>query len=196
MHSPFVRSHGLLARYGANVESVTGWGVGGAQRGYPARLGSLQLGDLHIDGIAADLFAGDKGSFANPDIGGNLGGGVLRRFIVAFDYANRRMYLKPNAHFRDADNFDRSGLWLLGDGDALKVADVAAGSAAEHAGLRVGDGRKRCGGNPPEKRLLPQWRRLLADSAPGSRLALRYLRDAKERATDLTLADRIPAKAR
>jgi hypothetical protein len=196
LHSPFVTKNASLARYGANVESVTGWGVGGAQRGYPARLGTLLLGDLHIDGIAADLFAGDKGSFANPDIGGNMGGGVLRRFTVAFDYANRRMYLKPNAHFDEFDNFDRSGLWLLGDGDALKVADVAAGSAGEQAGLRAGDRITAIDGEAVAKHALPHWRLLLADSAAGKRLALRLVRDKKQLAAELILADRIPAKAK
>ena len=186
----------LLARYGANVESVTGWGVGGAQRGYPARLGSLQLGDLHVDGIAADLFAGDKGSFANPDIGGNIGGGVLRRFTVAFDYANRRMYLKPNAHFGEFDNFDRSGLWLLGDGDALKVADVAAGSAGAHAGLRAGDRITTIDGEATAQHPLPHWRGLLADTPAGTGIALKFVRDGAEHTTQLTLADRIPPKAK
>lgn len=196
LHSPFVKKNALLAHYGANVESVTGWGVGGAQRGYPARLGSLQLGDLRVEGIAADLFAGDKGSFANPDIGGNIGGGVLRRFTVAFDYANRRMYLKPNAHFSEFDDFDRSGLWLLGDGDALKVADVAAGSAGEQAGLRAGDRITAIGGEAVAHRPLPHWRRLFADSPAGTVFAVRFARDGAQNDAQLTLADRIPAKAR
>jgi predicted aspartyl protease len=196
LHSPFVKKNALLARYGANVESVTGWGVGGAQRGYPARLGALQLGDLRVDGIAADLFAGDKGSFANPDIGGNIGGGVLRRFTVAFDYTNRRMYLKPNAHFGEFDNFDRSGLWLLGDGDALKVADVAAGSAGARAGLRAGDRITTIAGEGAAKQPLPHWRALLAEAPAGTGIALKFMRDGAEQTAQLTLADRIPPKAK
>lgn len=196
LHSPFVKNNALLAHYGANVESVTGWGVGGAQRGYPARLGSLQLGDLHIDGIAADLFAGDKGSFANPDIGGNMGGGVLRRFTVAFDYTNRRMYLKPNSHFHEFDNFDRSGLWLLGDGDALMVADVAAGSAGQQAGLRAGDRITAIDGEAVSKHPLPHWRQLLADSAAGTAMSVRFARDGAQKSTQLALADRIASKPR
>ena len=196
LHSPFVKQHGLLARYGANVEGVTGWGVGGAQRGYPARLGTLQLGDLRLEGIAADLYAGDKGSFANPDIGGNIGGGVLRRFTVAFDYANRKMYLTPNRHFSEPDTFDRSGMWLLGDGDALKVADVAVGSAAEQAGLRVNDRIVAIADVPVAKRKLGQWRQLLAESAAGTPLALRFMRDSKEHTAQLRLADRMPARAK
>ena len=194
VHSPYVREHGLLARYHATADSVTGWGVGGPQRGYPVRLGTLQLGGLRIDGIAADLFAGDKGAFADPDLGGNLGGGALRRFTVAFDYANRKMYLAPNASFAAPDAFDRSGLWLLADGNALKVTDVAAGSAAAHAGLRVDDRIVAIGGTAVAQRTLSDWRALLRESPAGTRVAVRLRRAGKDASAEMTLADRIPAK--
>ncbi len=136
MHSPFVREHDLVAQYNAAPEAVVGWGVGGPSRGRPARFGTLKLGDREINGVVGDLYTGDKGAFANPDMSGNLGGGVLRRFTVAFDYGAKRMYLAPNADFAKPDEFDRSGLFLLGDGDALLVADVAPDSAAARAGLQ------------------------------------------------------------
>jgi hypothetical protein len=77
------------------------------------------LGELRIDGIVGDLFTGNKSSFANPDLSASLGGGVLNRFTVAFDYVAKRMYLAPNANFGKPDAFDRSGLWTgsLGPGD-------------------------------------------------------------------------------
>ena len=34
----FVREHGLVAKYDAAPEAVTGWGVGGSVRGRPARV--------------------------------------------------------------------------------------------------------------------------------------------------------------
>ncbi len=96
LHAPFVKANGLVAKYHAAPEAVMGWGVGGASRGQPARFGTLQLGDVRIDGIAGDMYTGNKGAFANPDLTGNLGGGVLRRFDVAFDYAKRIKYLAPS----------------------------------------------------------------------------------------------------
>jgi hypothetical protein len=192
VHSPFVKQNDLVARYGATAESVIGWGVGGAQRGYPVRLGSLTLGNQRIDGVAGELFTGSKGAAAAPDIGGNLGGGVLRRFTVAFDYAARKMYLAPNAHFRDADAFDRSGLWLLGDGDALRVADAAAGSAADRAGLRADDRITAIGGEPVAKRTLAAWRQRLRELPPGTSLDVAFVRSGTAGKVTLALADRIP----
>ena len=195
LHSPFVRQHNLVERYGAAPESVVGWGVGGPSRGWPVRFGTLQLGDLSIEGLAGDLFTGDKGSFASPDVSGNIGSGALRRFTVAFDYDARRMYLVPNAEFGKPDAFDRSGLWIMADGDALEVADVAAGSAAERAGLAVGDRIVAIGGAAVSTRTLSEWRRRLREEPAGTRLSIRFERAGDVREVTLVLADRVPPTA-
>jgi len=195
LHAPFAREHGLVAKYHPAPEAVTGWGVGGPARGRPARFGSLQLGALTIDAIAGDIYTGDKGAFASPDISANLGGGVLKRFTVAFDYANRTMYLAPNANFGKPDVFDRSGLWLLGDGDALAVADVAPDSAAARAGLRLDDRITAVDGERIAARTLPDWRQRLRELPPGTKLAVDYRRAGKAAKVELVLADRIPSRA-
>src|SRR5690606_11829586 len=110
----------------------------------------------------------------------------------AFDYEARRMYLAPNTAFAAADEFDRSGLWLLGEGEALHVADVAADSAAQRAGLREGDRIIAIGGAKIATRGLPEWRQRLRELAPGTRLAIDYLRSGKAASPELVLANRIP----
>jgi len=194
VHAPFAREHGLVAKYAAAPESVVGWGVGGPARGRPARLGTLQLGDLAIEGIAGDIFTGDKGAFASPDLSANLGGGVLRRFTVAFDYAAKQMYLAPNADFRRADAFDRSGLWLLAATDGLDVVDVAADSAALRAGLRPGDRISAIDGRAVDAGDLPGLRQRLREAATGTTLAITYLREGRTAEASLVLAERIPAR--
>ena len=192
LHSPFVRGHDLVSRYRPAAEAITGWGVGGPTRTRPARFDTLRIGDLDIGGVAGDLFTGDKGAFSSTDQSGNIGGGLLKRFTVAFDYARRRMYLAPNAAFAAADDFDRSGLFLLADGDGLKVADVAAGSAAAASGLEVEDRIVAIDSMPVATRTLEQWRQLLRESAAGAKLSIRYERDSKQQQATLVLADRIP----
>jgi hypothetical protein len=193
LHSPFVREHDLVARYHAAPESVVGWGVGGPSRGRPARYGTLLLGESQIRGVAGELYTGDKGSFANPDIGGNLGGGVLRRFTVAFDYANKKMYLAANADFDKPDPFDRSGLFLIGDGNALLVADVAPESAAARAGLRVQDRIAKIDGKDADTQSLVEWRTKLRELPVGTRIKIEAQREGKNETVEIVLADRIPA---
>jgi hypothetical protein len=194
LHSPFVAAHGLVARYQAAPEAVMGWGVGGPSRGRPARFGTLRLGDLDIEGVAGDLYTGNKGAFASADTSGNLGGGVFRRFTLAFDYANRQLFLAPNARFGKPDDYDRSGLFLFADGDALRVADVAVESAAERAGLKVDDRIVSIDGEAIAGRTLEQWRLHLRELPAGSRLAVAYVRSDAPAKTSMVLADRIPAE--
>lgn len=196
LHAPFVRDNHLVEKYHAAPEAVMGWGVGGAARGRPARFGTLRIGDVRIDGIAGDMYLGDKGAFTSPDLTANLGGGVLRRFDVAFDYAKKIMYLTPNTDWAGKpDAFDRSGLWLLGDGDAFKVVDVAADSAALQAGMQLNDRVLAIGGEAIARRSLADWRERLRILPVGTHLAVRFLRDGKEHTADLVLADRIAATA-
>jgi hypothetical protein len=71
-----------------------------------------------------------------------IGGEVLRRFTVTFDYSRQRMYLEPNRHLNDAfEGTDSQGmeLRLAADRKNLRVHDVHKGSPAEKAGLRTGD---------------------------------------------------------
>jgi aspartyl protease/PDZ domain-containing protein len=194
MHSPFVREHGLVERYHAAPEAVVGWGVGGPSRGRPARFGALKLGDREISGVAGDLYVGDKGAFSNPDMSGNLGGGVLKRFTVAFDYSAKRMYLAPNADFAQPDAFDRSGLFLLGDGDALVIADVAPQSAAAKAGLQAKDRVTSIGGEAANSQTLTAMRAKLRELPAGTKLPVERVRDGKKATVELALADRIAAK--
>jgi hypothetical protein len=191
MHSPFTREHDLVTRYHAAPEAVVGWGAGGANRARPARFGTLTLGGHAIAGVAGDLYTGTKGSFANPDLSGNLGGGVLKRFTVAFDYGAKRMYLAPNADFAKPDAFDRSGLFLLGDGDAIVIADVAPESAAARAGLKVKDRLTSIGGERANSQTLTAMRAKLRDSAAGTKLQVERVRDGRKETIELVLADRI-----
>ena len=115
---------------------------------------------------------------------------MLRRFTVAFDYAHKKMYLAPNADFGKPYTFDRSGLWLLADGDALKVADVAGDSAAARAGMRNNDRIVSIEGHAVKQRTLSEWRERLRNLPAGTKLEVTFLRNGKQRDAEL-----VPARA-
>jgi Aspartyl protease/PDZ domain len=193
VHSPFVREHKLEERYGAAPSQVVGWGVGGPAMGRPARLGALTLGDLTARDLAGDLHMDDTGAFANPDISGNLGGGYLRRFVVAFDYDAKQMYLVPKEPLDAPDPFDRSGLWLFSEGGALRIAAVAPGGPGEKAGLTKDQRIAVINGEPTAKRTLAEWRKFLRERPAGTSLALILVGNKK---AELELANAIPDHAR
>jgi hypothetical protein len=168
--------------------------VGGPTRSRAARFGTLTIGTLVIPGVAGDLYTADKGAFASPDVDGNLGGGVLRRFTVAFDYGARRMYLAPNAGWNQPDAFDRSGLFFLRDPAGLRIVDVEAASAAHRAGLRAADVITSIDGEAATSRTLHAWRQHLREVEPGKPLAMVVSRAEKEIRVKLIPAERIPMR--
>lgn len=109
------------------------------------------------------------------------------------DYDTKRLHLVPNAESTQADAFDRSGLWLQAEHDALRVADVAPSSAGARAGLRRDDRIVMIAGEQVAARILGDWRALLREHAVGTHVAIRYLHDGRQVDTELVLADRVAA---
>ena len=69
-----------------------------------------------------------------------IGGEVLRRFRIFFDYARSRMTLEPNPHLHDRFRSSGPELQLRGAPDgAVRVHEIPARSAAALSGLAAGD---------------------------------------------------------
>lgn len=171
--SPFVRAHALEAKYKPAFETVVGWGVGGPSRGKPVRIAQLKLGDAVITDAVGDLYTGDKGAFADPDSSANIGGGLLKRFVVTFDYREHRMYLEARPGVA-RDVYDRAGMFVrrARDGAALEVAAVVANGPAARAGLAVGARIAAIDGAAIASQPLWHWRELLGLGPVGKKLVL------------------------
>src|SRR5262249_8578605 len=141
LNRPFAEEHGLRAKYGARVEAMSGWGVGGGVRSVLARAGVLQIGGLQVTAPVVDIVVSEKGSFNNLYQARNIGGGLLKRFTVTFGYGRKRLIFEPAAASGPPDPRDRSGLWInRGTGaTGFEVKDVVAGGPGAEAGLKVGD---------------------------------------------------------
>jgi predicted aspartyl protease len=187
--SKFTRDHGLVAKYKPRFETVTGWGIGGATRTSPVRLREVELGGVVVRDVVGDLFTGDRGAFADPDVAGNIGSGLLRRFAVTFDYAAKVMYLEPAATPEPRDTFDRAGMFLRRDGDALAVVAVVPRGPADAAGIRADDRITAIDGAAVRARKLAAWRASLRDRPAGTEVRVHVTRlgDVK-----LVLAELVP----
>jgi predicted aspartyl protease len=190
--SPFVAAHQLRERFAKGTSVVTGWGVGGPTRDYVVRLPSLKLGTVQVDNIAAGLSDAKNGTISNPNYDANIGTGLLKRFVVTFDYAHKVMYLKritPTPP--DVGTFDRSGLWINAKDGGYAITDVAKDSAGEHAGLAIGDVITSIDGKPVRDEGLADARRLLRDKPAGTRLKLTVRHGGAIRPVTLILKDQI-----
>ncbi|HEX3527431.1 MAG TPA: PDZ domain-containing protein [Thermoanaerobaculia bacterium] len=132
----------------------------------------------------------EKGSFNNLYQAGNVGGGLLKRFTVTFDYSQQRLLFEATANSGLADVWDRSGLWLNHSPGAngFAVMDVVAGGPGAEAGLRTGDVILSFDGKSGKDLTLADARRLLL-GAPGTRIELRVRGQEGERDVTLILRD-------
>jgi membrane-associated protease RseP (regulator of RpoE activity) len=190
--SPFVAAHQLRERFTKGTSAVTGWGVGGPTRDYVVRLAALKLGTVKINDIVAGLSDAKHGSISNPNYDGNVGGGLLKRFVVTFDYAHEVMYLRritPTP--QDVGTFDRSGLWINAKDGGYAITDVAKNSGGARAGLVVGDIITSIDGKTVRDEDLAGTRRMLRDRPPGTQVHLLVLHGTQTRPVTLVLEDQI-----
>jgi len=174
------------------IESQTGWGAGGPTRGITFKGGTLKLGNVVIAHPLTVVSTDKGGSLAVAAYPSNVGGGVLKRFVVTFDYDHSTLYLKPlNETVEDLDTFDRSGMWINSVPDGLKVIDVTRGGPAEAAGLQKEDVITIVDGKPASCLMLPDLRKSWRDEAPGTVVKLTVKRGSGTRDIAFTLKDLI-----
>ena len=128
-----------------NISGYLGRGLSGEIYGQMARVTELGIDKFDLKGVTtsfpeANAFARTL-SDRTPHQG-NLGGSVLKRFRVIFDYANGKLYLKKNRLFRTEFEYNMSGMELAATGPLLTdliVTKVVKDSPAARAGVREGD---------------------------------------------------------
>ncbi len=192
LNGPFVTSNGLRAKAGKGVEAVDGWGVGGPSSAFVSRGHALMLDGYDIKGPVVEMSTDKGGAFADASIAGNIGAGILKRFVVTLDYGRSLMYLKPVAGtVADLDTFDRAGMWINNSAKGFEVVDVTKGSPAEKAGLMKGDVITAVDGTPGEEIKLYDLRQRLRDGAPGSEIYFTVMRGKTAKMLKITLRDQI-----
>jgi hypothetical protein len=148
-------SHGLLLEPTSdtrikppthNVSSSIGRGLGGDIVGKVGRIISLQLAKYRLDKVVA-RFPDPNSYFDSLKMGstprnGAIGGEVLSRFTIIFNFPKEEMYIKKGSSFNSPFYFNLSGLSVKAIGSGLstyQITDVRKLSAADKAGIEPGD---------------------------------------------------------
>jgi hypothetical protein len=98
--APFVREHRLLART-PTIKATAGVGIGGAVTNAIGRLKAMEIGSFTIRNPFSEFSQEKEGVLTQSDIAGIIGGEILRRFDLVWDYPGHSMIIVPNKSFAD-----------------------------------------------------------------------------------------------
>jgi len=96
------------------IDDFLGYGLSGSLYGKRSRVETLSIEQFDLD---KSLVAFPEGSSIetlkrNSDRNGTIGGEVLRRFNLVFDYRNETLILKKNKNFKSDFVYNKSGIDL------------------------------------------------------------------------------------
>ena len=186
-NTPFVDRNRLLTSVSKSNQTRLG-GVGGSAVAFSGRLKSISLGSFQLENLIARFSRARRGDDDSAKYDGLIGGEILRRFNVIFDYSRRRMMLEPNTQFSEPYETDMSGLDLATEGDGFSVVvvnEVEKGSPAEEAGIQGEDTITAIDDRPVKEFTITQIRKMFMQD--GKEYLISLKRGQKEMQTRLKL---------
>ncbi len=128
------------------LETSLGRGLGGRLNGRMGKLQSLAIGKACWEDVITTF--PDEGYLLDSLTGntvfrnGSLGGDILSRFKIVFNFPLEEIYIKPGRQFRKDFEYNLSGITVKAIGSGLNVyeiVEVRKNSSADLGGIREGD---------------------------------------------------------
>jgi len=175
------------------VSGSLAFGLGGEVEGMMGRVEQLKLPPFEFRNLVTHFqdMSNAVDSTYLDDREGIIGGDILNRFTVIFDYFQQKIYLKPNWRYNRAFGYDRSGVSFLASGNTLQdfiVRRVLPNSPANEAGVQVEDRLLRINGMGRRNLTLQQITRIL-QGKPNKRIRLVLLRNGEKVKVEFRLRD-------
>ncbi len=137
-------THPLLSIPKKCIPGHIGTGLGGFLEGYTGRIKEINLGPYVFNNVITNFQQSTNAldSFPSYSRNGIIGNQILNRFTVTIDFSKKKIHLKPNRHFKDKFEYDKSGLILIGSGKSLRsisVQYIVPDSPADKNDFQKGD---------------------------------------------------------
>jgi len=99
LYTPFLRRHRGIVPFSPSRHSS--YGIGGATSSYRSSLERIDFGGISVYHVDTDVMLATSGAFADRFDAGNVGLGLLRNFVVTFDYAHTTLFVERGDNFDD-----------------------------------------------------------------------------------------------
>jgi hypothetical protein len=180
------------------ISSIIGRGLGGEIMGKTGRINSIKFGSFVLSDVVTNF--PDRNSYSDTTSqkvfrNGTIGGGLLSRFTVVYDFPEERILIKKNSGFKEPFYYNVSGLTIRSTGRGLKldqfeIMEVRIGSAAHRAGLRKGDLIRTINGVSTSGMNLGEIMSRLSQK-PGKKVRIEVQRAEKRLRAEIVLSDQI-----
>jgi len=187
LFSPFAVRHHIYGRFGGVQNVLTGFGVGGPVYGDVFTLPKLDVMGAHFSNITTRASRQKRGVFASEVAAGSIGGGLLRRFNIVYDYPHSTIYVWRNELFAIPDSYDRAGLWISTRDDHAYIASVLPAGPAAKAGLQQGDEIVTVNGRRVGGQDILTLRKLFSSNPPGTSIRITRESRGKTSSHDIVL---------
>lgn len=170
-----------------------GFGMNGAVIGSRSKIDYIALNQFKFHRPTASFPDSLSLTYAISHIhrNGSIGGEILKRFNVIFDYRNQKLFLKPNRYYNDEFHYNMSGLKLEKTFEILpflEVKSVRKNSPAYHSDIKVGDLITTINGKDIQDGELGKINALFT-SNPGKKITVSLLRDGHKLIKSFYLVD-------
>ena len=109
-----------------SFDDFLGQGISGGIFGKRSKLSKIKLGTFELKNVKVAF--PDKESIKNikffKERDGSVGGDILKRFTIIYNYPNKTISLKKNKHFKAPFHYNMSGLTLKHEGVVLVTDKV------------------------------------------------------------------------
>ncbi len=137
LYRPFMVRMGIEHKYVPKMSVIVGEGIGGPIRAEVTRGQRLSVGNASMTSPVIYLSLQKYGAFTDPDLAGNIGGGMFLHYNTIFDYSHRRVYFEHSSAYGEGDSLGLMSVKRVHDG--LQVLSVLPGGPVDEAGLKPDD---------------------------------------------------------
>jgi hypothetical protein len=187
LNTPLVRKYKLLENVNEKLGEMPLLGIGGSSKSTLAYLNSFSMGDYRLTKVLTGFNVADSGIFSAENVDGNIGGGILSMFKIAFDYPEQKVYLTKYEEAEESGSeFISSGIVLRKSDGIIEIFRVMPGTPAEEIGLQEGDRLISIEGEKLTEKSLKEVYDLLSGDE-GDKFWIEYERDSRTRKAQLQL---------